>query len=366
MSHTENNENQNSESVVGTDSRKSKVVSKGGSKQVISIVVITIVIVLILTLMFMGGKKPTKPVQQSDSLSDQSQSMVLEQNEERLAKLRNKTPPKPEMPISQLMQADQQPKEDKALIERQNAPTQMYSAKLESIPGSTNSKNNVNALSSDNAFSQFANHQSDTVSVVTGKRIAHPNFTIAEGDFIHAVLETAINSDLPGMVRAVVTEPVYAYTGEKVIIPAGSRLVGQYDSRSSNGLSSSRIFVMWNRVITPQGVSIMINSPGSDSLGRSGQAADSVNRHFFRMFGTASLLSVIGAVASTSGVSSYDQPNSANQYQQAVGEAFQQSAQNAMSRNLNIKPTLHVHQGNAINVFVARDLDLYTVLSQDG
>lgn len=363
MSHTDNNDNQSSESAVGTASRTSKVVSKSGSKQVISIAVLVLVISLILLLMFMGGKKRAKPTQTSVQLENTNQSMILKENEARLAKLRNQ-PANNELPIRQLLHVDQKPKEDKALLARQNAPTQMYTANVSNILGTMNSKTNTSALSSDNAFSQFANNQSNAVSVVTGKRIAHPAFTIAEGDFIHAVLETAINSDLPGMVRAVVTEPVYAYTGESVIIPAGSRLVGQYDSRSSNGLSSSRVFVMWNRVITPQGVSIMINSPGVDSLGRAGQGADSVNRHFFRMFGTASLLSVIGAVASTSGVSSYDQPNSANQYQQAVGEAFQQAAQNAMSRNLNIKPTLHVHQGNAINVFVARDLDLYAVLGQ--
>ena len=168
------------------------------------------------------------------------------------------------------------------------------------------------------------------------------------------------------MVRAVVTKPVYAYTDSKVMIPAGSRLIGQYDTTSSNGLSSSRIFVMWNRVITPGGVSIMINSPGTDTLGRAGQGANSVDTHFFRMFGTASLLSVIGAVTSTMGVGSYDQPNSANQYRSAVGNAFQQSAQNAMNSNLKIKPTLYIHQGDAINVFVARDLDLYNVLGEAG
>lgn len=363
MSYTDSNDSQNSESTVGTKSRKSKVVSKNGSKQVISIAVLVLVIVLILLLMFMGGKKPNNQSQPNMQPENSNQSAILEQNEERLAKLRDQTK-NPEPPIAQLIHVEQNPKEDKDLLARQNAPTQMYTANVSNIPGAMNSKTNTSTLSSDNEFSQFANTQSNAVSVVTGKRIAHPAFTIAEGDFIHAVLETAINSDLPGMVRAVVTEPVYAYTGENVIIPAGSRLVGQYDSRSSNGLSSSRVFVMWNRVITPQGISIMINSPSTDPMGRSGQGADSVNRHFFRMFGTASLLSVIGAVASTSGVSSYDQPNSANQYQQAVGEAFQQSAQNAMSRNLNIKPTLHVHQGNAINVFVARDLDLYAVLDQ--
>ena len=181
---------------------------------------------------------------------------------------------------------------------------------------------------------------------------------------MHATLETAINSDLPGTVRAVITSPVYAYTGDAPIIPAGSRLIGQYASISSNGAASARVFVIWNRVITPNGISIMINSPDSDSLGRSGAAADSVDSHFFKTFGTAILLSVMSASAANSGVSSADQPNSADAYRQSIANSFQQSAQTSLNKNLDIKPTLHVYQGDSINVFVAHDLDLYNVLGQ--
>lgn len=360
----ETKNNQDQDAGVSTQSRKSPVVSKKPSNQAITIVVIAVVVGLIFLLMFMGGKKPQEKTHQNDQAS--SDSLVLEQNEARLAKLRNSSIARPDAPILQLTQPTQAPQEDKELLARQNAPTQMYNASHSSLDNIASTTNSSSVLAGDGVFDKFASNQADSVPVVTGKRIVHPRFTIAEGDFIHAVLETAINSDLPGMVRAVVTEPVYAYTGSQVIIPAGSRLVGQYDSRSSNGLSSSRIFVMWNRVITPQGISIMINSPGTDTLGRSGEGADSIDTHFFRMFGTASLLSVIGAATSTVGVSNYDQPNSANQYRQAVGDAFQKSAQNAMSDNLKIKPTLHIYQGNAINVFVARDLDLYSVLGQAG
>ncbi len=359
---TKNNPEQGAE--ISTHSRTSKVVSKKPSRQAITIVVIAVVVGLIFVLMFMGGKKTQPKPYQNNQATDNSS--VLEQNEARLAKLRNSSIARPEAPILQLTQPIQPPQEDKALLARQNAPTQMYNASGSSLGSATTATNSSGVLAGEGVFDKFASNQSDSVPVVTGKRIAHPTDTIAEGDFIHAVLETAINSDLPGMVRAVVTEPVYAYTGSHVIIPAGSRLVGQYDSESSNGLSSSRVFVMWNRVITPQGISIMINSPGTDTLGRSGEGADSTDTHFFRMFGTASLLSVIGAVTSTAGVGNYDQPNSANQYRAAVGNAFQKSAQNAMSGNLKIKPTLHIYQGNAINVFVARDLDLYSVLGQAG
>ena len=119
---------------------------------------------------------------------------------------------------------------------------------------------------------------------------------------------------------------------------------------------------MWNRIITPQGISVVINSPSADALGRSGQGADSVNTHFWKMFGTATLLSILGYQASSQGVSGYDQPNSANQYRTMVAGSFQQSAQTTLNKNLNIRPTLHVHQGDEINVFVAHDVDLHGVL----
>lgn len=358
-----NDENKNDscqEAGVSIQSRSSKVVSKKPSTQLVTILVIAVLISLIFLLMFTGGKKPLSVTHQNDKISDNN--LVLEQNEARLEKLQNSHMTVPQAPLLQLIRSTQTPKEDKALLARQNAPTQMYNASQSSLENTADVKSSSSVLAGEGDFAKFASDQSDRIPVATGKRIIHPNFTIAEGDFIRAVLETAINSDLPGMVRAIVTDPVYAYTGSNVIIPAGSRLVGQYDSRSSNGLSSSRIFVMWNRVITPQGISIMINSLGSDTLGRSGEGADNIDTHFFRMFGTASLLSVIGAATSSIGVGTYDQPNSANQYRQAVGNAFQKSAQNAMGNNLKIKPTLHIYQGNVINVFVARDLDLYNIL----
>jgi type IV secretory pathway VirB10-like protein len=201
------------------------------------------------------------------------------------------------------------------------------------------------------------------IASAVGVLMPHPYDTVAQGELIHGVLETAINSELPGMVRAQITDPIYAYRGSKILIPAGSRLVGQYASSLQNGASSARIFIMWNRIITPQGLSILINSPGVDNLGRSGLSADAIDHHFFQIFGQAVLLSVLGGGASTWGVSDEAQPNSADQFRQSVASSFQESASKAYQSNAEaITPTLHVYQGEPVVIFVAKDLDLSQAL----
>jgi type IV secretion system protein VirB10 len=109
-------------------------------------------------------------------------------------------------------------------------------------------------------------------------------------------------------------------------------------------------------------VSAQINSPGTDQLGMAGQLADDVNTHFFARFGEASLLSIIGAGAANAGVSTTDQYNSAAQYRMAIAQSFQQSADTSLQNTIQTKPTLTVDQGAAINVFVAHDIDFYSVM----
>ena len=232
----------------------------------------------------------------------------------------------------------------------------------ERINASSNSKINKiqqATFAGQGGNTQFANANTTTTSV-QATSIPHPSFTIASGEFLHAILETAINSDLPGMVRAVVSKPAYAYTGERAIIPAGSRLIGQYTAAIAQG--QNRVMVIWNRVILPSGIAVQLNSPSTDALGRAGQGADSVDVHFFARFGESALLSLMGAGAATVGVNNSHPYNSVAQYRMAIAQSFQQSAQRSLQRTLPMKPTIHVDQGANINVFVAHDLSFYHVL----
>lgn len=251
----------------------------------------------------------------------------------------------------------------KEMMARQNAPSSMYSSPASQTSQTSHSvsgrQTRQATFAGQGANVQFANRNTTTTSV-HATRMSHPGFTIASGEFLHAVLETAINSDLPGMVRAVVSKPAYSYTGERTIIPAGSRLIGQYSSAIVQG--QNRVMIIWNRVILPSGVAVQLNSPSTDALGRAGQGADSVNTHFFARFGQSALLSLIGAGVATTGVGSRAQYNSAAQYRMAISQSFQKSAQQSLQRSVPMKPTIHIDQGANINVFVAHDLSFYQVL----
>ncbi len=190
-------------------------------------------------------------------------------------------------------------------------------------------------------------------------RFGDPSLVAPQGTVIPAILETAINSDLPGFVRAVVSRDVRGFDGATVLIPKGSKLIGQYKSGVAAG--QSRAFVVWSRVITPQGVSIDIGSPGADRLGRGGLDGET-NTHFFRRFGASIMLSVLNAglqAAANSG----DNNNTAI----IIGSPQQASniASIALQREIDIPTTISVAQGTPIRVFVARDLDFSGVTRKE-
>ncbi len=238
---------------------------------------------------------------------------------------------------------------------RQHAPTRAYTIEEHHI---IHQKTPLTPTLLDRSNDASFVNQSLQAPRVMANRLVHPTDTVPQGELIQAVLETAINSELPGMIRAVVARPVYSYLGNRLLIPAGSRLIGQYSSQILQGMR--RIMVIWQRILLPDGVSIQINSPGSDTLGQSGLRVDAVNTHFFQRFSNASLLSLIGAASANWNVGSNESDNASQRYRTALSHSFQSSAGRALNHDFSIKPTLHVNQGSQITVFVARDLDFYS------
>jgi type IV secretion system protein VirB10 len=180
--------------------------------------------------------------------------------------------------------------------------------------------------------------------------------TLPQGAVIAAVLETAINSDLPGSVRAVVSRDVRSFDGSRVLIPRGSKLVGQYKSAAAVG--QTRAFVVWSRIISPTGVTIDVGSPATDRLGRGGLDGE-VDTHFFRRFGASILLSVVSAGTQALANSA----TSGNNNTLVIGSPAQanQVASIALQKQIDIPDTIKVAQGAPVQVFVARDLDFSAV-----
>jgi type IV secretion system protein VirB10 len=263
------------------------------------------------------------------------------------------TPPpvNPEVLQQQIALIQQKQKE---LQQRLIAPLMLVNTNNQQVGVAANAVQQKQITSKDPNM-QFMNQVSaQAAETVKATTIGPLNAVIAEGSLIHATLESAINSDLPGYVRANVSAPVYSEDGSQVLIPPGSRLIGQYKSGTLQG--QSRVFIVWTRLITSSGVSLQLGSPGVDSLAVAGMAADEINRHFWERFGTASLLSLIGAGAANLGVNGQDQNNSASQYREAVASSFAQSADQSLQLDIRIAPTLKKYQGQPIMVFVAKDL----------
>ena len=217
-----------------------------------------------------------------------------------------------------------------------------------SLPGTLPVTDKDPKLSADEDFS--ARISGSKVEVARSTRLRDLTHTAPQGTVIPGVLETAIDSDLPGFVRAVVSRDVHGFDGKAVLIPRGSKLVGQY--RSAVALSQTRAFVVWSRILTPDGVSIDIGSPSTDTLGRGGLEGET-DTHFFARFGSAILLSVLGA-----GLNALSEPSN-NNTSIVIGSTQQanQVASIALQKQIDIPTTIKVPQGTPLQVFVTRDLD---------
>jgi type IV secretion system protein VirB10 len=175
---------------------------------------------------------------------------------------------------------------------------------------------------------------------------ANRSTTVAQGTLIPAVLETALDSTRPGFARAIVSRDVRGFDGSRVLIPRGSRLIGEYRSEAAPG--QKRALVNWVRLIRPDGATIAIGSPAGDPLGRGGIKAK-VDSHFFERFAGAILQSALDigvnlASRGGDGTTIIALPGGTQTVTQIVQPA-------------QVTPTLKVRQGTSISIFVARDLD---------
>lgn len=185
---------------------------------------------------------------------------------------------------------------------------------------------------------------------VSATRFANPSMTVPQGTVIPAVLETALDSNRPGFVRAIVSRDVRSFDGTRVLIPRGSRMLGEY--KADLGQGQKRVFVQWQTLTRPDGVQIALDSPAADPLGRAG-VGGKVNTHFWPRFGNALLQSTldIGVGLATrsagGGTVVLGLPGSTQTLIQPQQDSY--------------KPTVTVKHGTSVSVFVARDLDFSTV-----
>lgn len=201
---------------------------------------------------------------------------------------------------------------------------------------------------------QYLRRGARPLEVQEASPMAFPERTLSQGSVIQAALQTAINSDLPGSVVAVVSEPVPAFSGDQILIPRGSRLFGQY--RSGIELNQKRILILWTRVLTPDGTSIEIASVGGDQLGRSGLTGI-VDTKFAERFGGAALISLIGAAPAVAANSTDNE--TASEVLQGVSGDLEDAVGSVIAEQVSISPTIYIDQGASVTVIVDRDVVIY-------
>jgi type IV secretion system protein VirB10 len=206
------------------------------------------------------------------------------------------------------------------------------------------------AASSDGAVSRtqssLLGRSSGTVTRMRAGALANRSMTVPQGTLIQAVLETGFDSTQPSFARAVVSRDVRSFDGVNVLIPRGSKLIGEVRSEVAQG--QKRAGIIWTRLIRPDGMTITMDSPAVDTVGRGGVAA-SVNTHFWERFGDALLQTTVGIGSALA------QRKAAGTVVILPGATTAAAAQ-LVPTNTYV-PTLTVPAGKSISVFVAHDLD---------
>lgn len=195
--------------------------------------------------------------------------------------------------------------------------------------------------------------------------ITRPDSLLVRGTYIRCVLETRIITDIPGFTSCVVTEPVYSINGRRLLLPKGSKVLGRYEAEPRG----PRVAVVWDRITTPNGIDINMASPGVDGLGGAGHPGH-YSAHWGTRIGSALLVSLVsdafkyaaaeegpsGTVIGEGGVVVR------SPYESTTARTLERLAHQALDNRR--PPTVTIHQGSVLNVYVARDVDFTGVVAQ--
>jgi type IV secretory pathway VirB10-like protein len=217
----------------------------------------------------------------------------------------------------------------------------------------------TNAGGSGNSYSQFAGGDGDRWELGSKTEAPRSPYELRAGFVVPATLISGINSDLPGQIMAQVAQNVYdTPIGKYLLIPQGSRLVGTYSSDVAYG--QARVLVAWQRIVFPDGKALDIGAmPGGDSAGYAG-FNDLENHHYFRLFGSALLMSAVTAATSYSQRQDqgtfFGRQDAGTALSEALGQQLGQVTAQLIAKNMNIAPTLEIRPGYRFNVIVTKDM----------
>lgn len=219
------------------------------------------------------------------------------------------------------------------------------------VPGETGEKREGEGMSPPRATMDLTVTKT---SASVAARMQDLTFTIPKGSQIGCILNTAIQSGQTGMISCTVPEDIYGADGTLVLLDRGSQAIGEYKTATLT-YAKRRIYVLWSQIRTPGGVVIDVNSPGTGPLGRAGMGGH-IDNHYWERVGIPMLMSIV-----TFGTESYLRDQLSDDNAQYIESVPQDTLEPVISEMAKIKPTLHKNQGERVNIFVARDLDLSSV-----
>ena len=181
---------------------------------------------------------------------------------------------------------------------------------------------------------------------------------LLQGTYLRCVLETKIVSEVKGFTSCIITEPVYSASGKYLLLPKGSKVMGQYGSSNPTG---PRMEVIWNRIITPEGVDVTLESPGVDNLGAAGHVGK-FKSHWGSRLASALLISMISDAFKYAATEYGPQgqtvttntSTTTNPYESDTANTLKQQAISQLERTIN--------QGTLINIYTAQDIDFSSVM----
>ncbi len=217
------------------------------------------------------------------------------------------------------------------------------------------------------ANGQQAAPEAEPVPATAAQYIRNPNALMVRGTYLRCILETRIVTDIAGYTSCVLTEPVYSINGRSLLLPKGSKLLGQYQLQSK---PIPRVAVIWDRITTPNGIDVTMQSPGIDNLGGAGHPGD-MDAHWPSRIASAMLISLISdvfkyaaakhgegtTVTYPSGVS-VEQPFESN-----TAQTVQDLAEQAIEQSANRPATVTINQGTMLTVYVSQDVDFSRVIA---
>jgi type IV secretion system protein VirB10 len=202
--------------------------------------------------------------------------------------------------------------------------------------------------------------------VSNAQPLTSPDTLLLRGTFIRCVLQTRIVTDIQGFTSCVVTEPVYSFNGKRLLLPKGSKVLGSYEGMPTG----DRVAVIWDRIVTPNGIDVNMSSPGVDNLGGAGHPGH-YNAHWPSRIGAALLISLLSDAfkyeAAEHGPRQTTISNGVvtqTPFESNTAQTLQNLANQAVQRAANRPATVTINQGTVVSIYVAKDVDFSGVVAR--